>query len=346
MEIYTLDPLFDRRWGDLVAWHPRASVFHQRGWLQALAHTYGYRPLAVTSSPPDRPLIDGIAFCEIESWITGARLVSLPFSDHAEPLLDETGAGLELSEWVPAEHHKHGWRYIEMRPISLDAERWSVLHRSQLFWVHSLDLVPSTAQLFQNLHKGSMQRRIRHAEREHLKYERGRSNELLADFYKLLIMTRRRHRLLPQPREWFHNLITEFGSHAEIRLAKKEDQPVAAVFTLRHRDTVVYKYGCSDERFHHLGGMPLLFWRMIEESKQDGVETIDLGRTDINNIGLVDFKDRLGAKRTRIAYFRYPMGEGPRLVESASRGVLGRLFSVLPDSISAGVGGLIYRHVG
>ena len=47
-----------------------------------------------TTSPPSLPLSNGIVLCEINSWLTGRRMVSVPFSDHCEPLLDgPTAAG-------------------------------------------------------------------------------------------------------------------------------------------------------------------------------------------------------------------------------------------------------------
>src|SRR6266849_1187401 len=91
MQLYTLDPLSDNRWDDLVASHSSASVFHQKGWLKALASTYGYYPMVLTSAPAGKRLTDGIVFCQVKSWITGARLVSLPFADHCEPLLNDIG---------------------------------------------------------------------------------------------------------------------------------------------------------------------------------------------------------------------------------------------------------------
>src|SRR5580658_4516058 len=110
MQLFTLDPLSDNRWSDLVASHPHASIFHTPGWLRALSKTYSYRPLVLTSSPPQKPLSDGIPFCEIQSWVTGSRLVSLPFADHAEPLLSESGAALEPQEWVRTACGQNGWR--------------------------------------------------------------------------------------------------------------------------------------------------------------------------------------------------------------------------------------------
>src|ERR1700674_241455 len=42
--VHALDPLNDPRWSALIAEHPRASVFHTRGWLEALRRTYGFKP--------------------------------------------------------------------------------------------------------------------------------------------------------------------------------------------------------------------------------------------------------------------------------------------------------------
>ena len=39
--VSVIDPLADARWDELVERHPRASVFHTRGWLEALKRTYG-----------------------------------------------------------------------------------------------------------------------------------------------------------------------------------------------------------------------------------------------------------------------------------------------------------------
>src|SRR2546430_11331216 len=37
--LYSLDPLEDPRWAEFVQRHPRASVFHTPGWLEALRRT-------------------------------------------------------------------------------------------------------------------------------------------------------------------------------------------------------------------------------------------------------------------------------------------------------------------
>jgi CelD/BcsL family acetyltransferase involved in cellulose biosynthesis len=349
--LHTIDPLTDTRWDDLVRSHPRACAFHQRGWLQALASTYGYKPLVLTPAAAGQRLNSGMVFCEVRSWITGNRLVSLPFSDHCEPLLnDERDLG-EFADWMRAACDRGRWKYAELRPLSPVAPPNHAFGESDSFWFHTLDLTPSIEQIFRSLHKNSIQRRIRKAEREGLSYETGRSEEMLDDFLRLLMITRRRHRLPPQPRSWFRNLIAGMGEGLTIRLARKDGIAIATLLTLRHRNHVIYKYGCSDERFHHLAGMPFLFWKLIEESKATGAEQIDFGRTDMDNHGLTTFKDRFGTSRRKLSYFRYPIlvrqkSENLSAVQSRVQSVVQRVFSALPDAVISGAGRLLYRHLG
>jgi CelD/BcsL family acetyltransferase involved in cellulose biosynthesis len=346
MQLFDLDPLSDPRWDNLVESHTRSSAFHQTGWLRALANTYGYRPVAWTSSPPGKALEDGLVFCEVKSWITGNRLVSLPFTDHAEPLFSGGGVPAEIEERMRAERQRAKWRYIELRPLSRELGTSNCMARSQSFWMHTLDLTSPLDQLFCNLHKSCIQRRIRHAERQQLSYQRSCSDELIDEFYDLLLSTRRRFRLLPQPRSWFVNLMNCMRPKAEMRLVRKNRKAIAAILTLRHRGTVVYKYGCSDSAFHHLAGMPLLMWKMIEESKTEGAERIDFGRTELDNLGLIRFKDRLGAVCQELNYLRFAEEERERVATGTDWRAARTLFSALPNAISSRAGKLVYRHIG
>src|SRR5262245_60916489 len=201
----------------------------------------------------------------------------------------DSGTGLEA--FVPhlrSELTSRKLRYFELRPaepLSGDFAPSSTHN----YCLHSLDLTPSLDTLFHNLHQDSTRRKIRRAEREGLTCDTEASPALLDAFYRLLLLTRRRHALPPQPKRWFENLIHSFGPALEIRVALHRSRPVAAILTLRHKDTLVYKYGCSDPRFHNLGGMHLLFWNSITDAKQNGLRTFDLGRSDREDSGLITF---------------------------------------------------------
>ncbi|HXX44144.1 MAG TPA: GNAT family N-acetyltransferase [Candidatus Acidoferrales bacterium] len=346
MNIQIINPLVDDRWHDLAARHPRASVFHEKGWLEALSRTYGYKPYVLTSARDGEPLNNGIVFCRISSWITGTRLVSLPFADHWEPLVDNACEFNELMAFLRSARDQQACRYVEIRPLTVIHDIGRGWQQSSSYWYHELDMRPSLDRIFRGLHKNSFRRKIRRAQIEHLSYEVGCSEALIDEFYRLLLITRRRHRLLPQPRAWFKNLMECMADKAQIRVARKDGVPIAAMLTLRHGRCVVFKYGCSDARFHRLGGTPFLFWRLIEEGKTTGTEKIDFGRTDLDNEGLIAFKDRLGAKRKLLTYYRHAATKRGEATRTRELPDIGGLISTLPDPFLTRASSLLYRHLG
>ncbi len=350
MSVYIVDPLADPRWGALLLQHRRASVFHTRGWLSALRATYGFNPVVFSTWAPDGPLENGLLFCDVRSWITGRRLVSLPFSDHCDPLVNSPDEQADILAHVRDHIGSRRCKYAEVRLVSTEEPEGLQamgLRLSEEFYLHVLSLDPPLEALLRDLHKDCIQRKVRRAEREELDYEAGRSESLLGKFYKLLLRTRRRHGLPPQPFQWFQHLIACMGDQVTIRIASKDDHPVAALLTLSFKNTVTYKYGCSDERFHHLGGTPFLFWNTIREAKNQGMRQLDLGRSELDNAGLAKFKERLGGSRMDLKYYRLVPGAAPKIAPSARRTHLLRGFvRHMPDAVLAAAGRLLYRHIG
>jgi len=346
--VYEIHPLQDRRWSELVERYPSSSAFHTVAWLNALHHTYGYEPIAYTTSPPGACLENGLIFCRAASWITGRRMISLPFSDHCQPLLQSVESWRLLLSFLQSEVHRNGFRYIELRCLESPGSALTKLCYSVAarFTYHKLDLRPDLDSLFRSFHKSCIQRRIGRAEREHLVYEEGRSDPLLKSFYKLLVQTRRRHGLPPQPFVWFENLAACLGERLTIRQVSKDGQAVACMLTIAHGQTLVYKYGCSDGRFHNLGGVPLLFWMTIQNAKQAGFGELDLGRSEADNPGLVQFKNRLGAASSGLTYYRYPQPSSHSVTAEWGTRVGRYVFSRLPEALLVRAADLLYKHVG
>ena len=340
MPVYTLDPLRDPRWPAFLARRSDASVFHTREWLDCLRRTYAYEPVAYTTSPPDAELANALPFCRVDSWLTGRRLVSLPFSDHSEPLAD--GAALhEILGFLGRRRDAERWKYIELRPRrTVGAPGFG---EAATFVFHRLDLRPSLHAVYGGFHRDCVQRKIRRAEREGLTCEAGTSERLLRDFYGLLVMTCRRKRLPPQPLEWFRNLIRTLGDRLTFHVAFKTGRPVAGILTVGFKQTLVYKYACSDPRAHPLGGVQLLLWTVIQEAKRGGFVELDLGRSDPDQPGLIAFKDRWGASRSVGSYLRC---SGAARATVPPLPLARKLLAQLPDRLLIVAGRLLYRHAG
>jgi len=216
--LYEVDPLRDERWMSFVQRHPKATVFHTRQWLDALRRSYHYEPVVFTDAAPGEPLVNGVLFCRVKSWITGRRLVSLPFSDHCEPLIESPSVLSAIMESLKARIGNEG-RYIELRPLGALPRVTGYAPVSQ-FTSHSVDLRPSLEHIFAAFHKSHTQRAIRRAERLGVTCETGRSVDLVRLFYRLHMLTRRRHGIPIQPFSWFRNLLECFGETATIYLAR------------------------------------------------------------------------------------------------------------------------------
>jgi CelD/BcsL family acetyltransferase involved in cellulose biosynthesis len=344
LNVYEIDPCKDPRWRRFLDRHPDSSVFHTPEWLESLRRTYDYQPVVYTTSSPASELVNGQVFCRVNSWITGRRLVSVPFSDHAALLVSEADDMESLLSHLKERADKESCQYIEIRPVITGAVD-SMFQESGAFHWHKLLLDADIDTLYHSFHKSCVQRKIRRAVREKLEYTEGRSDRLIRQFHQLLVPTQQRHGLPPQPIAWFQNLSDCLGENLKIRIASKDGAPIAAMITLAHKQTMVYKYGCSDAKYHNLGGMAFLFWKTIQEAKRGGFAELDMGRSDLESPGLIKFKEHWGADRTTLKYWRYSAGMHLSSTQWELKAAK-KIFSLTPSTALATVGRLLYRHVG
>lgn len=344
--VWTINPLLDDRWPEFVDRHPNSSVFHTTGWLNALRITYGYEPVAFTTSSPSEKLTNALLFCVVRSWLTRGRLVSLPFTDHCEPLVQNIEQLRALCTHLETFRRTQRWKYVEIRTggVFLGAEEG--FRECQVYRWHRLDLRSSLDALYKRFHKDCIRRRIRHAEHQGLRYEEGRSESLVRSFYDLIVLSRLRHRLPPQPLEWFKNLVACMETDVCIRIAFKESRPVAGILTMNHRKKMYYKYGGSDARLNNLGATPMLFWQAIQAAKSAGMEELDLGRSELENQGLIRFKERWGADSVQLTLWRSPTGGVSPSLERLKMRLAKTICTYIPPKMLVPVGRLMYRHVG
>jgi CelD/BcsL family acetyltransferase involved in cellulose biosynthesis len=338
-----LDPVTDQRWRNLVDASASSSVFHTPEWLMALQRTYGYEPVAFVDASARESLTDGLLFCRVRSPLTGHRYVSLPFSDHCEPLVEDPHRLMGMLERLRDLGNREG-RYIEIKPIR-PAMVPEGFEPTQRFFLHVIDLRPDLDAIFGACHRNHMRRAVRKAERVGVVIDVGRTESSLHDFYLLHKMTRRRHHAPVQPLSWFRNLTETFGDRLRVYRARYDGRPVASILTLQHKQTLVYKYGCSDLAYKRLGATPALFWRAIVDAKSAGCIEVDLGRSDLGHDGLIAFKEHLGGRRSMLTYYRYTGNTAgfrvPRWLVT-----LQRVLTCAPESVQLRAGNVFYKHFG
>jgi hypothetical protein len=338
-----LNPLDDPEWNDLLFTAGPGTFFHSAAWAKVLVDAYGYTPHYFTSIQKGK-LSGLIPVMGIHSYLTGKRGVALPFSDSCEPLADDLEIFDELLKYATAHGRKSGWKYIEIRGGHrfLGKKPSCAQH-----YVHHLDLTGNEAKISGRF-KPSTRRNIRMAEKEGIQVKIERSIESIAAYYKLNCGTRRHHGLPPQPWFFFSKLyeyVIALGK-GFVALASYQNKLVAgAIFTV-YRDQAIYKYGASDRHYHHLRPNNLVMWEAIRWCCRNAIRRFSFGRTEPENVGLLQYKRNWGSVEEIIPYFRLDVQKGIFVASAGGPKSSYRLFKKLPQSILRMVGDMLYRHVG
>ena len=132
----------------------------------------------------------------------------------------------------------------------------------------------------------------------------------------------------------------------QIRTAYKDDIPIASVLTLQFRNVAYYKYGCSNARFNNLGATPFLLWRAILDAKSNGATEFDLGRTELNNAGLIAFKNKWAPETQTLSYWKFPGTLADNSRRNWKLKVVKGIFSLMPGRLLTMTGRFLYPHIG
>jgi hypothetical protein len=337
-----VNPLEDPAWGAAVTSLPGATIFHTAAWARVLFEAYGYRPIGfLAGHRPDAPRA-AVPLMEIDSWLTGRRAVSLPFTDECAPLQADAAALAPILDVISALGRARHWRCWELRGNPLAATPASVA-----FHGHRLALHSDAPELFARCDSAT-RRAVRKAGNSGLTVTFSCDLESLRTFYRLFCQTRKRLGLPPPPWRFFagiHRHILAAG-HGVVVLARRGDVPVAGAVFLHFAGAALFKFGASDHAFQHLRANNLVMWRAIEWHARAGFHSLDFGRTSLGNEGLRRFKLGWGPAERRIEYSTFDH-RSSRYITTLDRssGWHNRFFRLLPGAFARILGAVVYKHI-
>jgi CelD/BcsL family acetyltransferase involved in cellulose biosynthesis len=336
------------QWDDFVNSHAEGTPFHLSCWLKTIRDTYLYEPLLYVLKDKWARISGVFPAFLLKSMIKGSCLISLPFSDYCHPLFQsEDGQHQVFSHILNEMSDKI--RYMEIRGPLPDASDFSS-HVS--YKRHIIKLCSDFGEVKRNINKRTIQYSVRKAERKGVEIKENNSKEGLETFYRLNLLTRKKHGIPAQPKIFFRNLYENIidKGYGSIYIARWRSKAIAAGFFMRHNKTVYYKYNVSDPVFmKKYSPNHLLTWRAIEQACRNGFHLFDFGRTAADNLGLIRYKEMWGAISTDLAYSYFP----PQYQGFAAKTESGFLYQLgtfcwrlLPNSLASKLGPLLYKHLG
>lgn len=342
MKTEILNPIDNAEWEEFLLRDPGATVFHTGAWASVLHDTYGFEPQYLAASNGASDIEAGIALFSV----TGQRLVGLPFSDLCPPLLPDSDAGAALLDEAKALVDEESATVLELRGAS--ELELTALEKGDEFLQHVVPLDAPVDKLKSRLHN-SAQRALRKAEREGITVRESTTLEDMRRFYGLMVKTRRKHGLIPQPWKFFANIQKHMMEHGMgyLLLAEYKGETIAGDLLLAYKEGLTYKFNASDPKYLQLRPNNSVLWRAIETGAERGHKWLDLGRCELDNEGLRRFKLLWGAEERTIGYYFYPSvkaGASHQKASPLTRRVLALLVKYAPDWALQQAGAAVYRN--
>ncbi|HEX6384235.1 MAG TPA: GNAT family N-acetyltransferase [Anaerolineae bacterium] len=344
MNIISVNPLSDTRWQALVEQH-QSSVFHSPAWIRVLTESYGFDSQALIALNGTGEPEAGIAYCRVEE-VAEPRIVSLPFSDFCDPLVNNASEWRRVSEEMLGKECLIKLRCLHNQ-LPLEDERFTLVNRAK--W-HCVDLRPDLDTIWNTLHS-SARRAIRKARRDDITVSVAESKDDLRAFFELHLRVRKyKYRLLAQPYRFFENIWDHFITEQDgvLMLARYQDEIIGGVLFLEWQDKLYYKFNASDpERIVHRPN-DLLIWEGIQYGKGKGYTYLDFGLSDWDQEGLVRYKNKFATQEKTISFLQYaPNGAGSQS-ERRVRRLLPQLTDLFTDAsvgdtVTEKAGELLYR---
>ena len=321
-------------WQVFCAEQAAPTLFQSPQWSAALERTYGFFMGGLIALEGDR-VVAGMPYAQINDF-RGGRRVTLPFSDNVEALPEQSWGIFEA--YIAASGIPWSVRTRNVPTSLAGSQREAAQH-------HLIEL-PETfeaaASSFHLKHRQNYQQ----AQRAGLTVERG-GVELLPTFYALHTQVRRsKHGLLPQGLTFFTNICDVFfPEHGFILVAKDREQPVSAMFFLRYRDVLYYKFSASALDALRVRPNHFLITKAIEIAIEERMKALDLGISDAE--GLIRFKQRIGGRASTVHAATYNAHDKSDAVKSLEQ-TLGDLTKLLtseglPDETVQKGGEILYR---
>ena len=337
-----VDPLLERSWDALVAGRPGA-LFQSRDWMRTLAQTYDFDFRASVERNSSGALSGGLPFCHIND-IFGERIVMSPFSDFV----------------VPATAGVKEWRSL-VQPIidagvqvkvqtsqdsdALADDRFAVAKTCRH---HSIKLNADISELVRRF-RPLPRRNIRASEAAGLTFRATEDPRHLRAFFDLHLSVRKnRHQLLAQPYALFENLWKTFVEQGAGALILGFDGEVVAggCLLLEFDGVLYYKFAASHLKYRSVGVSHAGVHASMIHGLERGCSALDLGCSDVDQPGLVNFKRRFGAEVSDLHTLMLKNSPLEQCGETAwVVSEFTRLFvqDCTPDQLTEQAGDLLYR---
>jgi len=296
-------------WNALVESSDQAEIYHLYEWRWVFERVFGHDCYYLLARDEQSRAAGLLPLVHQQSRLFGNHLISVPCFNYCGILADSAHSHRALTERASDLARELGASHVELRhradkTLELPYRDDKVSMRLTL---------PDTEEELWSEFTSKLRAQIRRPQKEGAVCEEGGS-ELLDAFYGVFAHNMRDLGTPVFPKTLFAEICKRFPERARIFVVRLHDRPVAAGYTLGHRDTLEIPSASSLRAFNRSSPNMLLYWSVLQYAIREGYKVFDFGRSSKDS-GPYRFKKQWGAQPQDLAW-HYILGQGqdlPRL---------------------------------
>jgi len=338
MEICELKDGDEKAWDEYVLQHPDSTFYHQIGWKNVVEKSYGHKSYYLLAKE-DGEIKGVLPLFFMKSMFFGRKFVSIPFAPYGGVIADSSSVedllmncGLKFAE-------ENNANYMELRNnIQKD---WDFpINDKYLTMLLKLEL---DSELVWERFNNKVRNAVRKSVKSGLEISNGGTN----DFYKLYSKNLRDLGSPTHSKNFFDQLITEFGNKIEISLVKHKGETIASAILLFFKDTVISGWAASDKKYRGVNPNNILYWNAIKLACENGYCYFDFGRS-IEGSGTYRFKKPWGCEQQQL-FYSYCLVSSEKNVPNTStlntkRLLFSKMYKELPLTLANIIGPVLRRN--
>lgn len=300
MSIIYCDQTHKKLWNDYVAKREKSTFYHRFEWSGIIKETYGHSFFYLLHR--DEQKISGILpLILVKKIISGQSLISLPFCNYGGILAESAQIEKELLNEAKIIAKREKSDCLELRQADLLSDiigDKNFLDENNVSMI--LDMPSSDGELW-NIFNPQIRNCIRKGQKADLKIKINQEADI---FYQIYSRNMRDLGSPPHHINLFKNILKTFPEEAVILTAWLADKPVASIFLLKDRETLLGPWASSDKKYLSVCPNNFLYWEAFKYAIANNLKHFNFERSQRGS-GTYVFKAQWGAKKSPLFYYYF-----------------------------------------
>jgi hypothetical protein len=334
-------------WNAFIDRHPDANLYHTLNWRDLVAEVFGHRPFYLILGEGED--VRGVLpMFEARFPVLGSKMISLPYDiGSGGALVRDDEAERALAARAIEIARKRSVNFVQLRyggPRPA-LEGFEGLARSEPVIISDVEL-DDRDQVWARITKDH-QKSIKKAEKRDVEIREAESFDDYLAFYRIYLEVFRAFGTPPYPKRYFRALWDRLRPSGGIRLllAEVEGRIVGGLQLFCFNRELVSKFAACLPQAVPLRAYAALYWRAMELGLDEGYAHLSWGTSSRQQQGLIEFKERWGAKSRPAVFYDLPVRREVPSVEAYydSDGLAQRAWRKMPVALTPLLGDWINR---